>query len=325
MAAGRGEAQPPLARPVIATHCDENLAAALRDHPSAPTVIVLPPGIRPWELPAETQILVTVPAGWRKAPDGKPAGWPAGLRWMQIASAGVDAFPRWALEACAVTSARGTNAPAIAEYVLTAILMREKRLEAMAVRGPSDWRSLPVGSVEGKALGIAGFGAIGAAVARLAGAFGMRVRGFRRGGWEGVSGVEPVATIGELFAQSDHLVLAMPATPQTRHIVGPGVLARARPGLHLINVARGSLVDQDALLAALDSGQVGAATLDVTSPEPLPEGHGLYAHPRVRLTPHVAWKGTGNDARFAALLGRNLDAFLAGRPLENLVDASRLY
>jgi len=154
----------------------------------------------------------------------------------------------------------------------------------------------------------------------------MSVIAFRRSSWTSeTDGVEAVSGIGELMERSDHLVLAMPATPLTKNMVGTDALARAKPGLHLINIARGALIDQEALLAALDEGRLGAATLDVTTPEPLPAGHRLYSHPKVRLTPHVAWEGSGNAARFNRIVMRNLDAYVAGQPLENLVDQKQGY
>ncbi|NVN31524.1 hypothetical protein HUK83_14445, partial [Endobacter medicaginis] len=97
------------------------------------------------------------------------------------------------------------------------------------------------------------------------------------------------------------------------------------PGLHLINVARGALIDETALLTALASGRVGAATLDVTEPEPLPDGHPFYAHPSIRLTPHVSWSGPEVRASFATRVADNLDRFLSGRPLRDLVDAAAGY
>lgn len=316
----------PLAGPVIATHLDATMVEQLRGHPSRPTVIALPAERPKWKPPPETEVLFTNSIGWRGAPASRPADWPRGLRWIQTESVGVDTFPPWLLDGPVVTCAKGSNAPAIAEYVMTTIQMHEKRLDQIAVRSRADWRQVEMGSVEGRTLGIAGFGFIGAAIAKLAKPFGMRVIAARRGRWdEDGGGVEPVGGLAELFAQSDHLVLAMPATPETRGIVGRDLLCRARPGLHLINVARGSLIDQEALLDALDEGRVAAASLDVSSPEPLPEGHRLYAHPRVRLTPHVAWKGSGNKARFMEIVMRNLDAFVAGQPLTHVVDRDKGY
>ena len=149
----------------------------------------------------------------------------------------------------------------------------------------------------------------------------MRIAVLRRTGTERPpEDVEWVPDPGALAALSDHLVLALPLTPATRGIVDAAVLARSKPGLHLVNVARGALVDQEALLAALDRGRVGFASLDVTEPEPLPEGHPFYTHAQVRLTPHMSWSGGDTQARLIRKILENLDAFVDGRPLHDIVD-----
>jgi phosphoglycerate dehydrogenase-like enzyme len=142
---------------------------------------------------------------------------------------------------------------------------------------------------------------------------------------QAVPGVTFVPDIEELVQQSDHLVLAAPATESTRHIVNRALLKRARPGLHIINVARGSLIDDEALLEALDDGLIGQASLDVTEPEPLPAGHRFYSHPRVRLSPHTSAISSHNTAELARKFTRNFEAFMAGAALEDLVDIHRGY
>ena len=114
-----------------------------------------------------------------------------------------------------------------------------------------------------------------------------------------VEGMELATDLAAAVADADHLVVAAPATAATHHMVDADVFAAAKPGLHLVNIARGSLVDQDALRRALDDGQVGLASLDTVDPEPLPAGHWLYGHERVRLTPHISWAGP----RFVHRLG----------------------
>jgi phosphoglycerate dehydrogenase-like enzyme len=103
-----------------------------------------------------------------------------------------------------------------------------------------------------------------------------------------VEGVEILGDLADVFAAADHLLLALPATDATRRLIDAPLLAHAKPTAHLINIARGSIVDQDALLDALDAGRLAYATLDVTDPEPLPPGHRLWRHPKVRLTPHIS-------------------------------------
>lgn len=269
--------------------------------------------------------------GWRDAPTQAPAGWPGRLQWVHLASAGIDFFPPWLLDVPLVTCSRGVAAVPIAEYVLAAVLTHEKSWSTLQVDGARRWHDTfqrvdgqPPGSLRGRALGIAGYGAIGREVARLGQAFGMQVTVLRRGGTP-AEGVHSVASIEQLLAASDHLVLALPITPETRHLVNAATLAYARPGLHLVNIARGALVDQQALLHALDEGHLSGATLDVTDPEPLPEGHRLYRHPRVRLTPHVSWAAQDAGEATARKFVANLSRFLAGEPLEDVVDRARGY
>jgi phosphoglycerate dehydrogenase-like enzyme len=137
-----------------------------------------------------------------------------------------------------------------------------------------------------------------------------------------VGDVEVVASLGELMAQSDHVIVAAPATPQTHHLINASALAAAKPGGHLINVARGTLVDQDAVLAALDRGELAMASLDVVDPEPLPPGHPLYTHPRVRLSPHVSWSSPDTGPRTIEMFVDNHRRYRAGEPLHGVVDTS---
>lgn len=117
----------------------------------------------------------------------------------------------------------------------------------------------------------------------------MKVVVNRRGYWDSApEGVTPSPSPEAMFAQADHVVVAAPLTDQTQRLIGSKLLSHAKTGLHLINISRGGLVDQDALLAPLDAGVISAATLDVTTPEPLPDGHRLYSHPNVLVSPHIS-------------------------------------
>jgi len=166
-----------------------------------------------------------------------------------------------------------------------------------------------------------GLGGIGRRVATLADAFNMNVIATRRHDSHGHDGhVTLVSTISELVANADHLVLCAPLTPETRHIVNDEVLHQVRPGVHLVNIARGGLVDQEALRRALDEGRVRRASLDVTDPEPLPAGHWLYSHPQVFLTPHSSWTGTPFFSGAIDIFIDNLARYLANEPLEGVID-----
>jgi phosphoglycerate dehydrogenase-like enzyme len=313
--------------PVIVNQLGPEIGASLEEHASRPVVIDDEAPARPWAVDPRADVLLTraFPA-WRSAPAEPPPGWPHGLRWVQTMSAGMDAYPRWMWSGPTVSSGRGIAAVPIAEYVLAAMLAREKRIESIAVHAPEAWSDIALGRLEGRTLGLIGYGAIGRAVARRAAAFDMRVLAVRRGCWTpDEAEVEPCASPEALAAKADHLVVAVPATAETRHIVGRALLAAAKPGLHLINVGRGDLVDQEALLDALGTGQVGFATLDVTDPEPLPAGHPLYAHPMVRVTPHVSWSDPAFLQRLTAKIAANLDRYLAGEPLVDVVEPGRAY
>lgn len=305
----------------IVSQLDDTLNALLRA--ALPGIVVRPiPRGAPPPLEADVQILFA--AFFAGSPDererSRPAGWPFGLRWVQLISAGIDAYPRWLFEVPLVSSARGTAAEPIAEYVLAALLSVAKRLPEIWVTEAKAWRHVPLAMLRGSTLGLVGFGAIAQAVAEKALALGMRVQAVRRApGPLPTAGVARADSLEALFATSDHVVLAAPATPETRHLVGARVLAQAKPGLHLVNIGRGGLIDQDALLAALDAGRIGAATLDVTEPEPLPDGHPLYRHPRVRISPHTSAISPYTAQALTTKFVRNLERFRRGEPLEDVV------
>ncbi|MFC7397862.1 NAD(P)-dependent oxidoreductase [Chelatococcus sp. GCM10030263] len=305
----------------IICHLSEERRTALARHPARPAVL---PALRPeapWQIPQDAEILFTEARGWNNAPQEAPSGWPGSLRWLHVVGAGIDGYPDWIRAVPAITCGRGVNANAIAEYVLGAILLHDKRFLECVITDAADWRPLSLRGLSGKTLGLLGLGAIGTEVARRAQAFDMRIKAFRRSGAPPMDkAVALVDSAAELFAISDHLVLAAPLTPETRHIVSREALARAKPGLHLVNISRGGLIDDEALLAALDEGRIATATLDVTEPEPLPAGHVFYRHPRVRVTPHCSWSAEDVTAKIMQRLFANIDRYLAGTALHDQVD-----
>lgn len=289
-------------------------------------VVPLAPGV-PVAVPADARVLLLAPPfqwGGRQAPE--PPGWPFGLQWVQLATTGIDFYPPWLLRAPLLTTARGVSADAMAEFVLAAIFAAAKKLPELWIRDRADWQQRVLTPVRGSTLGIYGFGATGRALAERALALGMHVRYVRRSeAADPVPGATRAASLQALAAESDHLVLAAPGTADTFQVLNDAVLAAARPGLHLINIARGSLVDQEALLRALDSGRVALATLDVTDPEPLPAGHPLYRHPAVRLSPHTSPMDPGNPQRLLHKFLANLQRFQAGEPLTDVADLALGY
>jgi phosphoglycerate dehydrogenase-like enzyme len=250
-----------------------------------------------------------------------------GVRWIHTIGTGVDRFPLEAVGDRLLTCSRGASAVPIAEWTLAMMLAFEKRLpESWITSPPEIWNRADLGGLYGKTLGLVGLGGIGVAVAQRALAFGMRVRAFRRSAAASpLAGVEVVGELPTLASDSDHLVIAASATPQTRGLVGRELLSRVRPGVHLVNVARGSLLDQEALREALGDRGVARASLDVVEPEPLPEGHWLYTHPRVRLSPHISWSMPGAVEALFDTFAENLRRYRVGEPLEGRVDLARGY
>jgi phosphoglycerate dehydrogenase-like enzyme len=250
-----------------------------------------------------------------------------GVRWVHTYGTGVDDFPFQVLGDQVLTCSRGASAIPISEWVLAVMLAAEKELPAAWIHEPPQhWSIASLGGLHGKTLGLLGLGGIGQAVAVRALAFGMRVLAHRRTGAPSpVAGVEVMTELAAVLAAADHLVLAAPATGETRGLIGEAALARVKRGVHLVNVARGELVDHEALRRALDDGRVGLASLDCVDPEPLPAGHWLYTHPRVRLSPHTSWSMPGAFDRLLEPFLENLRRYRAGRPLQDIVDVARGY
>ncbi|AZQ68420.1 hypothetical protein EF888_15555 [Silicimonas algicola] len=264
----------------------------------------------PWDVPEGTTVLLVGNGKLRSLTREKPQ-WAADLSWVHVRPTGIDAAPEWLFDVPVLTISRGAAATAIAEYVLAAMLQAEKRLPDIQVKQASEWAPRQVGALAGKSLGLFGFGEIGQAVASLAQAFGMTVRATRRRAVSSGSAVELVS-LPELCALSDHLVLCAPLTEETRNLFDKTTFSQCRPGQHFVNVARGGLVVPEALREALD-GPVARATLDVWTEEPPPDGHWVYTHPRVCLTPHCSSSGPSTTLRLQQILENNLGAWLAGR------------
>ena len=318
-------------QPTLLYAYDPAQRARFAAHPCAPRLIDNPPGVPVWLPPADADAIVCFLGSWAKAPKQAPEGWPFNIRYIQFASAGVDTLPEWARTIPYVASARGITAEPIAEYVMAAIMADCKRLDLLvagmrASDVPFDETQWPTGamrSIKGQTLGLVGYGAIGQAIARRAEAFGMEVIATRRSGGDGSPRF--VAGIDELAARADQLVLCAPATAETLRMIDDRVLSLVKPTAHLINVARGTLVDHEALLRALDAGRLRHATLDGTDPEPLPKDHPLMSHERATITPHAAWYSPDDFDRVTAKLLDNLGRYANGEPLADIADFARGY
>jgi phosphoglycerate dehydrogenase-like enzyme len=250
-----------------------------------------------------------------------------GARWVQLPGTGVDKVPAALYTGRTVTCARGASAIPIAEFVIGAVLAAAKRFpDTWLSEPPKHWNFARLDVVHGRTLGLVGLGGIGTAIAERAVPFGMRVLALRRtSAPSGVPGVEIAGSLAELLRTSDHLVLAAPATDRTHHLLDADAFALVKPGVHIVNIARGALIDQDALRVALDDGRVSLATLDTVDPEPLPAGHWLYAHPQVRLSAHVSWYTPEMFRSVIDLFVDNLGRFLRGEALFGIVDPAEGY
>ena len=283
-----------------------------------PTADPIDPGLR-------ADALLTLPWGTPNLADVLES---AGVAWVHTVGTGVDRFPLTVVGDRLLTCSPGASAIPIAEWVLAQMLAFEKELPAVWLREfPSSWNFRPtMGGLYGKTLALVGVGGIGRAVAERALPFGMRVRAHRRTPAPSpIPGVEMAPSLADLAASADHLVLAVPATADTRGLVDEALLRAVKPGVHLVNVARGSLVDEKALHRALDDGRVALASLDAVEPEPLPAGHWMYAHPRVHLSAHVSWNGPGGEDVLVGKFIANLRRRLAGEPLDGVVDVAAGY
>jgi len=245
------------------------------------------------------------------------------LCWFQSPAAGYDdpVFGAMVSNGVRITNAHMNGLP-VAEFVMRSVLdefqdAAQWRDQARARR----WRTHDWREVCGSTWVVIGLGGIGAEVAHRARSFGARVIGCRRHP-SPADPTDQTVTPGQLdhvVGLAEVVVLAAPATPMTANLVDADFLARMKPGSLLVNVSRGTLVDEEALIESLDSGHLAAAILDVFRTEPLPEDHRFWSHPSIRVTPHNAAGGIGRFARQAELFAENLDRYLDGRPLLNEV------
>jgi phosphoglycerate dehydrogenase-like enzyme len=269
------------------------------------------------------------------------------LAWVHSASAGVERVltPAGRERGLVVSNARGVFSRPIAEYVLMMILAVSRRLpQLLELQRERTWQPLEGAELRDVTVGIVGLGSIGRAVGALATAFGCRVIATRRRTAAGVGatssgGEDDDLPLGqlmlervmgpeglpELLAESDFIVLAAPLTPETEGMIDEAALAGVKPGAWLINVARGRLIDERALLRALREGPLGGAVLDTFREEPLPPGSPFYDMPNVIVTPHTAWSSGRVLDRSVELFCDNLRRFAAGEALVNVVDPTAGY
>ena len=250
------------------------------------------------------------------------------LKWLNSIYAGVEAFPLELLGSRGVvlTNGAGINAVPIAEYVVMLMLAHAKGYRAVVrAQERREWLKDSPGKRElyGSKVLILGYGAIGQEVEMRLAAFGAQVTKVRRSAGPGTLGPDEWRSA---LGQFDWIVLAVPATAETRHLIGAAELAAMNSDAVIVNIARGSVIDQDALVTALESGRIGGALLDVTTPEPLPPEHPLWTLDNAQVTMHLS--GNAQTLMFQRAAERflvNLERYRAGAALEPTVDYAAGY
>jgi len=257
---------------------------------------------------------------WKAAP---------GLKWVQSGGAGVERFmtPEFIASPIILTNAQGVYAIPIADQVMAFILHFSRRFNELVrrqiAREWEPWERRGSEELCGKTLGIVGLGRIGSEVAKRARAFGMRVIAVRRRPdrrSEFADEVRGVDELGWLLGESDFVALCSALTHETRHLIGEQELKVMKPTAFLVNIGRGRLIDEQALIAALRGGEIAGAGLDVFEREPLPAESPMWDMPNVMITPHDAGSSPRSHERFMAVFLENLRRYVAGEPLLNVVD-----
>lgn len=259
------------------------------------------------------------------------------VRWLQATSSGIGQFvqrmqyPRRMPETV-FTTASGVHARPLAEFALMSMLGHVRGLLATVhAQRAKRWERFAGTDLEGRTVVVVGYGSIGQEIGRLAGAFGVNVVGVRRRP-EGIEAravhadeLFGPAELMEVLPRADFLVLAAPHTAETEKMIGAAQLAALPRGAALVNVGRGSLTDEPALIRALESGHLGAAYLDVFAQEPLPVDSPLWSMPNVLVSPHSGSTSDRENGRIVDLFCENLERWRAGEPLLNQLDVERLY
>ena len=254
------------------------------------------------------------------------------LKWIQTMSAGVDRLPGEILKThVRIATARGLHRTPMGEVVLEMMLMFVKDAPScLLMKQAREWRRFRPKLLRGQTVGILGLGAIGGEIARLCKAFGMKVIGVRRSGGpetsvQDVDRVYPRDRLPELLAESDFVVLALPLTKETKSMIGEKELRGMKLGAYLINVARGAIVDEGALLRALEEKWIAGAGLDVFIQEPLPPESKFYELPNVIFSPHISGDMPDYELRATEVFCENLRRYLAGESFLHEVDKEKEY
>jgi len=307
-----------------------------------------PAGVVPAHVLARAEVMYT--SAVLPGPDTAPS-----LRWAQLDTSGIDHVRGTSLwhSDCVITTLGGVSPAPLAEWIIMMVLAHAHHLRttehlAATHTWPSReyrWNSLMPRNLRASTIGIVGYGRIGKEVARISRALGMDVVALRRGGSAPVDAGSPVRTeerfgdsgdvegvtelpasqLHDLLARSDYVALTVPLTPQTEGMIGASEIAAMKPTAVLVNGSRGGVVDEAALLAALDQGHLDLVASDVFDAEPLPVDHPFWSHERSVVTPHVAGFAPDYLDVVGTLFTDNLRRYLADRPLLNVADRERGY
>jgi glyoxylate/hydroxypyruvate reductase len=278
-----------------------------------------------------TQADISFDFDWQD-PAGIPRNCPR-LRWVQGTSAGIGGFlERTGLAGTDLvfTTAAGVHATPLAEFALLGLLYFVKGMPQLE-RWKADrhWQPYTSAQLSGSRALLVGLGRIGHEVARLLSAAGVEICGAGRPGHRydipGVTSYVPSDQLRKMLPEVDALILACPLTAQTRGLIGAGELGLMRPGAVVVNISRGAVVDEDAMITALRGGRLGGAFLDVFAAEPLPAGSPLWDLPNVVISPHSASTVAGENGLITDLFCDNLQRWLSGRPLRNVYDRAAGY
>lgn len=257
------------------------------------------------------------------------------LRWVHTMAAGGGALVKGAdlseedLQRVLFTTSAGIHGSSLAEFALFGLLSGAKHLPRLRTlqqqhEWPGRW---PMGQLSDQRVLILGLGGIGSALAQMLSGLGVEVVGLSRHGRE-VDGVDTIISADQLeetAAQVDGIVNTLPGTAATEKLLGSSVLSKVKPGTTVVNVGRGTVIDEDALFDALEQGRVGFAALDVFATEPLPDSSPLWDHPHVLVSPHTAALTLSEEKRIAELFAENAVRLLNGDPLRNRVDTGEFY
>jgi phosphoglycerate dehydrogenase-like enzyme len=250
---------------------------------------------------------------------------PGDLRWIHTSSIGVDALLTEEIveRDVVVTISRGVCERPIAEWVLSVLLLAAKDLrQTLEYQRTATWAHRETLPIQGRRVVVVGPGPVGREIARLLRAVGMTVDlvGRRARQEDGIGGIHALSELDELLAAADDLVLALPLNESTRGMFGAERLALLRPGTNLVNVGRGAVVDEPALLAAAQEGRIGSAALDVFEQEPLPATHPFWAMDNVLVSPHMSGDLVGWRDRVLDRFAENLRRWINDEPLADVVD-----